>query len=454
VLESDDHHDVDRMITDMQRRQAEEAPPELALPFDRYPDATVPGTASRALTARGQIVVRVDRFRSGPAATVRADGSDGGVDANILTAVRNLRYEQVARTPVAPPRDPNIRVFQAASTTIPAGAAAPPTPVEAVRILRGQNIDAAMHLVVPLGHLIKGDDYPSVTERPTNRLISGTFRRDPQAKVRVAVIDTGIDPITRGDGFLVTVPRGPDRDDRLDVLPAPDGDGMLDLCAGHGSFAAGIVQRVCPDCEIVVYRFTRTDGLGTEADVADMLLRAVDDAEQAGTQLIINASLGTPAVDGAPPLALGSAIERINRLHPKVLIVASAGNLGTDDMMYPAAFDRVVAVGALDDSMRPARFSNHGPWVDCSAVGVGVTSTFVRGMEPSTNGQPVEFGLDSWGIWSGTSFSAPQIAGAVARRCLEDSTIDPQRAIDDLFAGQAVLDGYGHVFRLLSGTTV
>jgi hypothetical protein len=52
--------------------------------------------------------------------------------------------------------------------------------------------------------------------------------------------------------------------------------------------------------------------------------------------------------------------------------------------------------------------------VDCSAVGVGVTSTFVEGWAPSTNGQRVRFGPDSSGIWSGTSFSAPQIASRPA----------------------------------------
>ena len=38
------------------------------------------------------------------------------------------------------------------------------------------------------------------------------------------------------------------------------------------------------------------------------------------------------------------------------------------------------AVGALNPDLTKADFSNHGDWVHCSAVGVGVVSTFVKGL--------------------------------------------------------------------------
>ena len=45
---------------------------------------------------------------------------------------------------------------------------------------------------------------------------------------------------------------------------------------------------------------------------------------------------------------------------PNVLLVAAAGNNGTDEPMYPAAFDGVIGVGALTAEYEPAPFSNHG----------------------------------------------------------------------------------------------
>jgi thermitase len=172
---------------------------------------------------------------------------------------------------------------------------------------------------------------------------------------------------------------------------------------------------------------------------------------------IINASLGTPAVAGVPPLAMRHAVEVIAATYPDVLIVASAGNLGTAEPMYPAAFDGVVAVGALTHDGRPAPFSSHGPWVRCSAIGVGVVSTFVPGVEPpepEPRHPDQTFGADTWALWSGTSFTAPQISGAVPRLCGDDPTLTPRAALDRLLAGRSHLSGYGAVLELLPGTPI
>nr|AIS85497.1 hypothetical protein VASRM7_258 [Verrucosispora sp. MS100047] len=174
-----------------------------------------------------------------------------------------------------------------------------------------------------------------------------------------------------------------------------------------------------------------------------------------GVRLIINASIGTPAVDGVPPLALQSAVRTIVDRFPEVLIVASAGNNGSKDPMYPAAFDGVVAVGALTADLQPAPFSSHGDWVDCSCVGVGVVATFVTGTLPPVPDPAVAdytFPANSWAVWSGTSFSAPQISGLVARACLNDPKLTPRDAWNALLAGQHTLPDYGRVLRVLPGT--
>jgi subtilisin family serine protease len=265
----------------------------------------------------------------------------------------------------------------------------------------------------------------------------------------VALVDTGIAATPRHDGWLA---RAVGDADPLDVMPPA---GRLDWGAGHGTFTAGLVQRVAPRCEIVAYRFTRGDGLGTDADVAGALRRAAADGHRAGVPTIINASLGTPTADGTPPPAMRAAVEHIAATYPGVLIVAAAGNMGSAEPVYPAAFDQVVAVGAVTDDLEPAAFSSHGPWLTCSTVGVGVIAPFVPGIsppEPDPNHPDRTFGADSWAMWTGTSFAAPQISGAIARLCYEQAGLTPRAALDLLLAGRPHLNHYGRVLRLLPGT--
>jgi len=205
----------------------------------------------------------------------------------------------------------------------------------------------------------------------------------------------------------------------------------------------------------MVYRFTGNDGIGTDAAAADAMIKAAADAGD--RRLIINASFGTPAVDGVPPLALREAVELIATRHPQVLIVASAGNDGADERLYPAAFSRhgVIAVGALNPDLTGAEFSNRGAWVQCSTVGVGVVSTFVAGTLPPEDDlgvDDIQFGQNAWATWSGTSFTAPQISGAVAYLCSQQPGWQPKDALARLLAGRPTLDKFGTVVNILPGT--
>lgn len=311
--------------------------------------------------------------------------------------------------------------------------------------LRAQNIRANVNPIVPLGYVIKGDAYPGLTAaRPA-------FPAVPiDDSVRVAIVDTGLSPEVRTDSWFNGV--RPEGIDQLNVIAPLDRN---DWFAGHGTFTTGIVRQVAPSAEIAIYRFTGPDGIGTDTAAADVLIKAAD--EGAGRRLIINTSFGVPAVDGVPPLALQDAVEYIAETYPDVLIVASAGNDGVVEHLYPAGFDQpnVIAVGALREDLTPAGFSNRGPWVRCSSVGVGVVSTFVQGKLPPEDNLGVDdvvFGADAWATWSGTSFSAPQISGAVAALCAEDPALTPREALDRLLAGRPTLDGFGTIVHLLPGT--
>jgi len=317
---------------------------------------------------------------------------------------------------------------------------------------------ADYNYIVPLGGIVmKAEGGPENTEG--RRPFPAVTYPSVGDRVTVAVIDTGVSLERRTDGYLQDLVQ-PDNVDALDALPFPTTDGLLDAEAGHGSFVAGIVQQVAPTARLSVLKVTGPDGLCTDLQVATAIRRAA--AEGAD---IINLSLGTSTVDDTPPPAMLAAIRDVMETRDHLLIVVAAGNDGDNGVpMWPAAlaatvpgpfrFDRVVAVAGLDPDEQPSEFSSRGEHVTVSAVARGVISTYVIGTE---NGElindpaPDTFGPDAWAVWTGTSFAAPQISGAVARRCEEfDET--PPVALAKLLAGIPRDPQWGAKLTILPGT--
>jgi serine protease len=92
-----------------------------------------------------------------------------------------------------------------------------------------------------------------------------------------------------------------------------------------------------------------------------------------------------------------------------VVLVAAAGNTPGDILFYPASYDHVLSVSATDASDNKASFATYSRRVDMVAPGVDISITFGR---PSATGA----GLPDADYWhgSGTSYAAPQVAGAAA----------------------------------------
>ncbi len=270
--------------------------------------------------------------------------------------------------------------------------------------LHDAGIPANFSHITPSGPYIKG---AGGAEMPNGMPVEPESKVG-EGRIRVAIIDTGInmDDTDWPSSWLAGITQ--DRAN-MDPLTAVS-NGPLDHGGGHGTFVVGVVRQVTPNAQIRVYRALDSDGIGSEVAVACAILRAVADGVD-----IINLSLGTDTYKDRPPVALTAALELVP---DEVVVVAAAGNDGSSRPNWPGAVKRVVAVGALDQDMKPAKWSNRGPWVDLSTVGEGVVSTFVSGYETAVQDpEPEDWRSDKtpWAMWTGTSFAAPQIAGLIAR---------------------------------------
>ncbi len=99
------------------------------------------------------------------------------------------------------------------------------------------------------------------------------------------------------------------------------------------------------------------------------------------------------------------------------LVVAAAGNDGLNAPFYPAAYDNVLSVSAIDQQNIRASFTNSGPTVDIAAPGVAIFTTAFN---------------DSYTITQGTSFSSPIVAGAAALVKAHFPAYSPQQVAEQL----------------------
>jgi Subtilase family len=326
-------------------------------------------------------------------------------------------------------------------TRLRSAAYGPAQLADLARVLRRAGYQASVNHVTPLGKngpVVKGESGPVPARGLDN------FQRPPDSahRITIAVIDTGVSAEVRGDGWLSGLPAG-DNIDPLNVFPIGNADQYLDFAAGHGTFVAGIVEQLAPAADLRMYRAVDSDGIGSEVQVATAMVRAVRDGAR-----ILNLSVGSQTLDDQPPLAIEVALELIG---DDVLVVAAAGNSGSTRATWPAAFRRVISVASLDATLRPSLWSNRGFWVDCATVGEGILSTFVAGSEdPELDPLPDDFPADAWARWSGTSFTTPQIVGAVAGRCLLSGRSPREEAADLLAQGVPVPD-FGQALEILPG---
>ena len=205
------------------------------------------------------------------------------------------------------------------------------------------------------------------------------------AGVKVAVIDTGIDLIH--PAFAGKLAPRSEWKDFVDGDTYPQevrGDNY-----GHGTGVADIIVQVAPNVTILPIRVLGPDGSGDTTDV----VAAIDHAIRVGAD-IINLSLGTEGEE--------KALKELVKYAKKqdVLLVASAGNNGQNNILYPARHkDEVISIGSVNAYDELSEFSAYGKTMSVMAPGEQIYT--------AAPDQAVAY-------WSGTSFAAPIVTGAAA----------------------------------------
>jgi aqualysin 1 len=174
-----------------------------------------------------------------------------------------------------------------------------------------------------------------------------------------------------------------------------DGNGGTD-CNGHGTFVAGLVggyvYGVAKEVNLKSVRVLDCSGNGSVSNI----IAAIDwISANAPKPSVVNMSFG-----GAASSSLDSAVQ--NAISLGYVYVVAAGNDNMDvSGVSPARVSSAYTVGSRDSLDNRSSFSNYGSLVDYYLPGENVYSAF----NASTTSQAVG---------SGTSFSAPLVAGLFA----------------------------------------
>lgn len=229
-----------------------------------------------------------------------------------------------------------------------------------------------------------------------------------------------------------------DRD--IETVAGPSGV-IASRAAGHGGFIGGIIQTHLPETPMSMQDGrSPDDGFMDEISVGTATLEGLD-TDGMG---VVNLSLGSYAHSHGDLVAFRRMIEAILEDHPDVLLVCAAGNDGSEDHWYPAAWaaqhryaDAVVSVGALDTTgavPRMADFSNRGPWVTAWAPGVDIRSIYPTDVTYEYyDGTNVvgTLAFEGRAMWSGTSFAAPYAVASILAHAAETGS-SPREAWADL----------------------
>ena len=251
------------------------------------------------------------------------------------------------------------------------------------------------------------------------------------AGVTVAVIDTGVSQVT--DLKLTKFVKGYDFVNNKE--DASDDN-------GHGTHVAGTIAQstnngygvtgIAYEANIMPLKVLSGSGGGTVADIAEAIKFAADnDAD------VINMSLGGGG-------ASSMMEEAIKYAHNKgVVIIAAAGNEGSNSSSYPARYPDVISVSATNAAGDKTGYSNFGAGVDISAPGGEGMNESGSIWQYTINPNPNEPEESTFAGFQGTSMAAPHVAGVAA--LIRSTGVDTPDEVRDILLQSARKEKEDHL---------
>lgn len=252
--------------------------------------------------------------------------------------------------------------------------------------------------------------------------------------VRLCVMDTGVSPHTD-----VSVPR-----DRIvefhDMVaggefPYDDnghGTFVTGVAAGGGVLSGGRVLGVAPRAEIVAVKVIGSSGETGAFTILEGMQWLFDNFRRLNVKVVCM-SFGAEPLASADPLKLGA--EMLSR--SGITVVCASGNSGVGHLKSPGISGEVITVGAVDEDSKVAEFSSSGVYQGVYRPDVCAPGVAVKGLDAG----------GTYALMSGTSVSAPYVAGACCLLHEKYRALSPREAKRMIIASARVTDGV-RVFRL------
>ncbi len=233
--------------------------------------------------------------------------------------------------------------------------------------------------------------------------------------VGLCVMDTGVAP-----HLDLSIPR-----ERIvhfedfiqgDVEPYDDnghGTFVAGVACGNGITSAGKIKGVASGSDIIGVKVISKSGESGTFKILDGMQWLFDNFKKYNIKVVCM-SFGAEPLEFADPLKIG--VEMLSR--SGLICVVASGNSGVGTLKSPAISNEVIAVGAVDNLNNVATFTSRGRYngvvrPDVYADGINVKGIRVGG---------------TYGEMSGTSASAPYVAGACCLICEQYRNITPSEA--------------------------